>query len=225
MEKVAFWHWTTGLSVVCEDGCVRLRGGGALLGQRAWWRSESFHCLFKIDVLGYNYCTSVIWVRMGWRSFILSGLPGGFNPDNNGVKEALVFFTLSETILPPDPGGGSSSSSSSSSLLNRHNSDSLLYQRWIECKTGSPHQTPRTQQRGPQGRTTTPTPPDPDQPPHCVGECGETSHISLVSECSHPTAYMRYTCMNTHVHTHIYSCVLYILHFYIGIYETFFILF
>lgn len=54
-------------SMVCKNGFVRqvyVYGGVVLLGQKIGLRIESFYFLFKSDVLGYSYCTSLIWVRI-----------------------------------------------------------------------------------------------------------------------------------------------------------------
>ena len=75
----------------------------APLGQRAGRRSESFHFLFKIDVVGQNDCTSLNWVRKGCELeelLFLSAIPGGFNLDNYQVREArCISPSLSQSHL------------------------------------------------------------------------------------------------------------------------------
>lgn len=65
------------------------------------------------------------------RVIIRSGLPGGLNLYNYQVKEVLcIAASLSQSHLWPLRW---QQSPALSSLLNHHVSDSLSYQRWMEC--------------------------------------------------------------------------------------------
>lgn len=122
---------------VCKDGFVRTgESSSGSAGKMEKW---------IIPFLFQNWCGGIQLPHVsnlgqnrlrGGRVIILSGLPGGFNLDNYQVKEALCSSpSLSQAHLWPLRW---QQSPALCLLLNHHISDSLSYQRWIEClQTGS----------------------------------------------------------------------------------------
>lgn len=98
LDLCGWWGW------ICEDR------GLLFSGQRAGWRSKSFYFLLKIDVPGYNYCTSLNCVRIVCEVEELL-----FSPvcqvDSIWIiirsKRPAVFYPLWAN-LTSDPWGGSS---------------------------------------------------------------------------------------------------------------------
>lgn len=108
-----------------------LRSGEPLLGQQVGQRTELFHFLFKIEVLLLEISNLGQRKLRDGRVIIRSRLPGGLNLYNYQVKEVFcIAASLSQSHLWPLRW---QQSPALSSLLNHHVSDSLSYQRWMEC--------------------------------------------------------------------------------------------
>lgn len=185
-------HWPqTSLSVVCKDRFVRT--GECSSGSAG--RLEKWIIAFPFDVLGHNYWMFLIWVSIGCQVEQLL-----FSPvcqvDSIWIiirskRPLCISPSLSQSHLWPPRW---QQSPALTSLLNHHISDSLSYQRWMEClQTGNQTRSSQEALRDALPNATRP-------PEHVRGKCGEISHKTLLVSSS-ISAHSRRICTNTHIHT------------------------